>query len=184
MTYRSEDAALEAELSQLEGELSAAREKVERLRDVVDVRRAFARWRRLLGPALGLFALGALSAGFAYAAKKRGETQFTQEKRRLEERIQYFESRLDQLKRVRQIAEAGKPLIRVLGGFGTPDDRELFEAIRNADPRKPDDAWWIVAHGECRAYPKNGLDEHTVPHLSAERRERAQAFCARAKEGE
>ncbi|MBK8999492.1 MAG: hypothetical protein IPM35_27540 [Myxococcales bacterium] len=177
MTYRSDEAALAAEREQLEAELDELGQRGRALERELGERRS-ARLRSRLQAALGLaFVAGVVALAVRSYQWKRDSEQGRRHVEDVESQIRELESRIDQLARVRRIAEAGAPLVRTLGSLGIPHDPELFEAVGSWDPAKPADAWWIVAHAACRLPHASEELTAALGELDAEQRAKAQAFC-------
>lgn len=175
MSYRSEEAAFAAELAQLEADAAAVTREADELEAELRPLRAARRARRLLALLSVGLALAVAFGSFRLAASRRAAAQQRAEVARLESEIRELEQRVDQLGRVQRIAES--PLLTVLGGMGASADPELVAAVRAADPDKPEDAWWVVAHAACRLPHAELERDRALEKLGAERREKALAFC-------
>jgi hypothetical protein len=162
VTYRSEQGALDAELERLEADLAVVSPKVQELeRRLAQHGRARRESKVRLALAIGL----ALSAGGAVDRWDR-KHRLDDEYGGLESDIAWLEVHVEELRHTPSKVE-----------YEPPPRDALFEAIRHSDPRKPTDAWWIVAHATCRQSRSKEEKSQVLAQLEPEERERARAFC-------
>lgn len=178
MTYRSEQGALAAELEHLEADLAETTESAQALAEELARRRRYRRRRRLTRLLAWAFVVSAAACGSAFIIQRRAHEQYRVQLAELERDLTWLEQRIDQLRRVRDIAEE-TPALAAIDELSMPNDGALFAAVRAADPQEPEDAWWILAHASCRLADSARENSVALAKLDGPRREKAREFCAR-----